>query len=98
MTIQAKLADGRVLEFPDGTDQAVIQSAIKDLLAREKQEQDLQTQQEILQPLQEFVGDIRGIGEAAATIWDFSTIRSPSRHCRWIGSIDPRPRSGRDKS
>ena len=32
MTIEAELADGRVLEFPDGTDPAVIQSTVKRLL------------------------------------------------------------------
>lgn len=29
MTIEAELADGRILEFPDGTDPAVIQSTVK---------------------------------------------------------------------
>jgi hypothetical protein len=33
MAIQAQLADGRILEFPDGTDQAVIQSTVKRLIA-----------------------------------------------------------------
>jgi hypothetical protein len=33
MTIQAQLADGRVLEFPDGTDPQVIQSTVKRLVA-----------------------------------------------------------------
>jgi len=32
MTIQAQLADGRVLEFPDGTDPAIVQSTVKRLL------------------------------------------------------------------
>lgn len=32
MTIEAELPDGRVLEFPDGTDRAVIQSAVKKML------------------------------------------------------------------
>lgn len=32
MTIQAQMADGRVLEFPDGTDPTVIQSTVKKLL------------------------------------------------------------------
>jgi len=32
MTIQAQLADGRVLEFPDGTDPAVIQRTVKSQL------------------------------------------------------------------
>lgn len=33
MTIQAQLADGRVLEFPDGTDPAVVQQTVKRVLA-----------------------------------------------------------------
>ena len=33
MTIQAQLADGRVLEFPDGTDPQVIQSTVKRVIA-----------------------------------------------------------------
>jgi len=33
MAIEAQLADGRILEFPDGTDQAVIQSTVKRLIA-----------------------------------------------------------------
>ena len=32
MTIEAELPDGRVLEFPDGTDPSVIQSAVKRVL------------------------------------------------------------------
>ena len=33
MTIQAQLADGRTLEFPDGTDPAIIQSTVKRMIA-----------------------------------------------------------------
>lgn len=33
MTIEAQLADGRVLEFPDGTDPSVIQATVKRMLA-----------------------------------------------------------------
>jgi hypothetical protein len=33
MTVKAELADGRILEFPDGTDPAVIQSAVKRMVA-----------------------------------------------------------------
>lgn len=33
MTIEAQLADGRVLEFPDGTDPSVIQNTVKRMLA-----------------------------------------------------------------
>jgi hypothetical protein len=34
VTIEAELADGRVLEFPDGTDQAVIQATVKRVLGQ----------------------------------------------------------------
>jgi hypothetical protein len=37
MAIEAQLADGRILEFPDGTDPAVIQSTVKRLIAESKQ-------------------------------------------------------------
>lgn len=33
MTVTAQLADGRTLEFPDGTDPAVVQSTVKKMLA-----------------------------------------------------------------
>ena len=33
MTIQAQLADGRVLEFPDGTDPSVVQATVKKVLS-----------------------------------------------------------------
>jgi hypothetical protein len=36
MTITAELADGRVLEFPDGTDTAVIQSTVKRMVKPDK--------------------------------------------------------------
>ena len=32
MTIQARLEDGRVLEFPDGTDPQIIQAKVKEML------------------------------------------------------------------
>ena len=35
MAIYAELADGRVLEFPDGTDPAVVQRTVKNLIASE---------------------------------------------------------------
>jgi hypothetical protein len=37
MTIKAKLHDGTVLEFPDNTDQAVIQSTVKKVLNKRRQ-------------------------------------------------------------
>ena len=33
MAVYAQLADGRVLEFPDGTDPAVIQATVKKVIA-----------------------------------------------------------------
>lgn len=36
MTIQANLADGRILEFPDGTDPQVIQATVKRIIAGDK--------------------------------------------------------------
>jgi hypothetical protein len=33
MTIEAELADGRILEFPDGTDPSVIQATVQRLIA-----------------------------------------------------------------
>jgi hypothetical protein len=36
MTITANLADGRVLNFPDGTDPAVIQATVKKMMAQEQ--------------------------------------------------------------
>jgi len=38
MTIEAELADGRILEFPDGTDPSVIQSTVQRLIAQTPQE------------------------------------------------------------
>jgi hypothetical protein len=37
MTIEAELADGRILEFPDGTDPSVIQTTVKKMLGQDKQ-------------------------------------------------------------
>lgn len=35
MAIQAQLADGRILEFPDGTDPAVIQATVKRMIGEQ---------------------------------------------------------------
>ena len=40
MTIRAELADGRVLEFPDGTDPGVIQATVKRMIAAPQGAQD----------------------------------------------------------
>ena len=37
MTIQAQLPDGRILEFPDGTDPAIIQATVKKTLGIQEQ-------------------------------------------------------------
>ena len=34
MAIEAQLADGRILEFPDGTDPSVIQATVKRVIAQ----------------------------------------------------------------
>ena len=47
MTMTANLADGRVLNFPDGTDPAVIQATVKRMIGGEQQ---LQPQPQALQP------------------------------------------------
>lgn len=39
MAVQAQLADGRILEFPDGTDPAVIQSTVKRVIASTQPQQ-----------------------------------------------------------
>jgi hypothetical protein len=40
MAIEAQLADGRILEFPDGTDPSVIQATVKRLIAESAPRQD----------------------------------------------------------
>ena len=44
MAIEAELADGRILEFPDGTDPLVIQQAVKSMLAQQPTQQAAQPQ------------------------------------------------------
>ena len=43
MTITANLADGRVLNFPDGTDPAVIQATVKKMMAQGSHRNKLQS-------------------------------------------------------
>jgi hypothetical protein len=52
MTIQARLADGRMLNFPDGTDQSVIQQTVKNVLGENIQP---------IQPVQQAQGDQQAI-------------------------------------
>ena len=42
--IQAQLEDGRVLEFPDGTDPQVIQTTVKRVLGQQEAPQDIMSQ------------------------------------------------------
>ncbi len=56
MAIEAQLADGRVLEFPDGTDPAVVQSTVKRVIAEGQAAQQPAIPQE----------DREGFGAAAA--------------------------------
>jgi len=52
MTIQAELADGTILEFPDGTDPAVIQKTVKSVMA---QNQGLRPEQAATPMEQDFI-------------------------------------------
>ena len=60
MAIEAELADGRILEFPDGTDPAVIQQQVKAMLAQAAGPQPAQPQEIAPQPVtpQELTGKI----------------------------------------
>lgn len=53
MTIQAQLADGRTLEFPDGTDPQVIQATVKKMVAQAQIEPPQPAQQPVPQPAQQ---------------------------------------------
>ncbi len=65
MTIQAQLADGRVLEFPDGTDPQVIQSTVKRMISEQPQARDapLQPTAADLSPFPEERGETRAAKE-----------------------------------
>lgn len=54
MTVEAELPDGTVLEFPDGTDRAVIQRAVKARLARGGASAPAPTAQAVEQPSEPF--------------------------------------------
>ena len=56
MTVTAKLADGRELNFPDGTDPAVVQATVKKILGQQQAQQPVQQ----VQPEQQI-----GIGDQA---------------------------------
>lgn len=76
MTIEARLADGRVLKFPDGTDPSIIQATVKKQMGIQQQPQELSfvpTDEALAReraPKKEqpgFIDTAKGIGEAALT-------------------------------
>lgn len=52
MTVQAQLADGRLLEFPDGTDPAVVQATVKRMISTAQQPVQQEVDQTNIQPSQ----------------------------------------------
>jgi hypothetical protein len=75
MTIQAQLADGRTLEFPDGTDPTVIQATVKRMITYTSANEDVPAWGEVEafpdrpQQPEKSLGDYAtGIGEAALTL------------------------------
>jgi hypothetical protein len=56
MTIQAQLADGRVLEFPDGTDPQVIQNTVKAQLGQQPQQPQQEVQQNAISIPEQITG------------------------------------------
>ena len=76
MTIQAQLADGRVLEFPDGTDPAIIQQTVKAQLNANQQGQTVQAPE--IEPAQqpEAQNDISTIEQITGGISGGATLAS----------------------
>lgn len=66
MPIQAQLDDGRILEFPDGTDPAVIQAAVKNMIAQQPAQP--QPQQEVVQDDISIPEQVAGGVSGAATL------------------------------
>jgi len=64
MTVEARLADGRVLEFPDGTDPQVIQATVKRVIAEGEQGQ----RAGVPESLQAQQAGITGVLEPALTL------------------------------
>jgi len=81
MTITANLADGRVLNFPDGTDPAVIQATVKRMIQPEQQAQPTQ------EPVQEPSFGEQALGglEAAAALGS-SIVAEPLAGLAGIGA------------
>ena len=65
MTIQAQLADGRILEFPDGTDPQVIQSAVKSQIATNQPQAEVQDD---LSATEQIIGGVSGAATLASDI------------------------------
>ena len=65
MTIQAQLADGRILEFPDGTDPQVIQSAVKSQIATNQPQAEVQDD---LSTTEQIIGGVSGAATLASDI------------------------------
>lgn len=67
--MRAELADGRVLEFPDGTDPAVVQSTVKRVLGGDLESKVSQIPGNVVQPPAQqdrtMMDRIKGAGEAA---------------------------------
>jgi hypothetical protein len=72
MTMQAQLADGRVLEFPDGTDSAIIQRTVKAQLSAAPQQEVANTQpQEVQNDIsipEQVIGGVSGATTLASDI------------------------------
>tara|TARA_R100000544_G_scaffold10433_1_gene4529 strand:- start:54 stop:1853 length:1800 start_codon:yes stop_codon:yes gene_type:complete len=65
MTIQAQLADGTILEFPDGTDPAVIQRTVKKTIAQSQQQEAIENDISIPEQI---VGGVSGAATLASDI------------------------------
>ena len=67
MTIQAQLADGRTLEFPDGTDPTVIQATVKKMIGGQQQAAQPTAQQPVQQE-QSFADKAIGVTENVGSL------------------------------
>ena len=65
MTIQAQLADGRFLEFPDGTDPQVIQDTVKSQITASQPQPEVQND---LSATEQIVGGVSGAATLASDI------------------------------
>ena len=65
MTIQAQLADGRILEFPDGTDPQVIQDTVKSQITASQPQPEVQND---LSATEQIIGGVSGAATLASDI------------------------------